>query len=272
MVYRLAFRLILCALFLEPLATAQDRPKPAPPTEKEIALGRGLTAELEAEAAPLDDAVVVEFVKDIVQKLAAVSSTQTFLTVRVLDSPELAAHSLPGGFLVVRSGLVASVETTAELAGVLAHEIAHIAAGHANPRPSVPLDHPAGRVVPMIYLGGWMGSCIRVSGSAAFPASFRERAQGQEQEADSLALEYLARAGFDPGGLVESFDRLAREAAPEAARITPATRDKARQYSQSDRPYISTSSAFGEIRERLPNPVLQQQHGNAPSLLRVAEQ
>jgi predicted Zn-dependent protease len=266
MARRLAFGLVFCGLFLAPLATAQAPSKPSPPTEKEIALGRALAAEHEAESGRVGDAAVVAFVESITQKLAEASGTQTFLTVQVLDSPEAAAHSLPGGFLLVRAGLVAGVETTAEFAGVLAHEIAHIAAGHGNRQASTPPGHRAARIVPMIYLGGWMGSCARVGERSAVPVAFLARAGRDEEQADLLALEYLDRAGYDPDALVEAFDRLSRQGTPEAARMTSAVRGKAREYSPNGRPYISTSSAFDAIRKQLSESSLQRQSENAPSL------
>jgi predicted Zn-dependent protease len=271
MACRLAFGVIICGLIPATLATAQDRPRPSPPTEKETALGRTLAAELEAEARPLNDAVVVAFVESLAQRLAEASGAQTFLTVRVLDDPEAAAHALPGGFLLVRSGLVADVETTAELAGVLAHEIAHIAAGHGKRQAgALPTNRPA-RTAPLIYLGGWRGSCTRLSGSSRVPLGFVERAARQEEEADLLALEYLDRAGYDPNGLIEAFDRLPRETTPEAARMTARVRGKAIEYSSSGRPYITTSSAFNAIRARLPESSARQRVENAPSLRQPVE-
>jgi predicted Zn-dependent protease len=266
---RLALGLIVCGLFLNPLATAQTQP--SSPTEKEIALGQTLAAELEAEAGPLDDALVVAFVESMTRTLAEASGTQTFLTVRVLDGPEAAAHSLPGGFLLVRSGLVVAVATTAELAGVLAHEIAHIAAGHGKRQAAaLPTTRPAG-TPPLIYLGGRRGSCTRLSGGSGVPLGFVERAARQEEEADLLALEYLDRAGYDPNGLIEAFDRLSRETTPEAVRMTAGVRGKAREYSPNGRPYITTSSAFNAIRARLPEASTRQRVENAPSLRQSVE-
>lgn len=271
MARRLAFGLIFCGLSLAPLATAQAPSKPSPPTEKEIALGRTLAAELEAETGRLDDEAAVVFVESMTQRLAEASNTQAFLTVRVLDDPEAAAHSLPGGFLLVRSGLVADVETAAELAGVLAHEIAHIAAGHGKRQAATPPGHPAARIVPMIYLGGWMGSCARVGERSAVPVAFLARAGRDEEQADLLALEYLDRAGYDPNALVEVFDRLPRETTPEAARMTDGVRGKAREYSPNGRPYITTSSGFNAIRARLPEFSARQRVENAPSLRQPVE-
>ena len=270
MVSRVALVLILSGLSFGPFAVAQDSRAPSPPTEKEIALGRALAAELEAGAGLLDDAVVVEFVESMAQKLAESSSTKTFLHVRVLDSPEAVAHSLPGGFLLVRSGLITGAETTAELAGVLAHQVAHVAAGHGKQHVSQPpADKVAGNV-PILYLGGWMGICTRVSGGAV-PLAWLGRTRGQEEQADLLALEYLERAGYDPNGLVDVYDRTWAEGIPETARMTSAVRDSAQQYSQKERSYMTTSSSFEEIRQRLPKPSPQQAVGDAPSLRRRAE-
>jgi predicted Zn-dependent protease len=270
MTSRAVFGLILSSLWVSG-AVAQDSKPPSPPTEKETALGRSLATEIEAKAAPLDDAVVVEFVQNVAQKLAEVSGTEPFLKVRVLDSPDAVAHALPGGFLLVRSGLVAGSETTAELAGVLAHQIAHIAAGHGWRDAPEPPRRSTVSNVPMIFLGGSMGICTRVPGPYVVPQGWLKRVGRQEEEADLLALEYLDRAGYAPNALVDAFDRLGAEGIPETSRMTSAVRDKAHEYSSSGRTYIATSPGFNEIRERLPKPSPKQQVENAPSLLRPGE-
>jgi predicted Zn-dependent protease len=270
MTSRAVFGLILSSLWV-PWAVAQDSKPPSPPTEKEIALGGTLATEIEANAAPLDDDAVVEFVQSLVQRLAEVSGTESFLKVRVLDSPDALAHALPGGFLLVRSGLVAGSETTAELAGVLAHQIAHIAAGYGRRDAPDPRRRSIVSNVPMIFLGSWMGICTRVPGPYVVPKGWLKQAGRQEEEADLFALEYLDRAGYAPNSLVDAFDRLGTEGIPEASRMTSVVREKAQEYSSSGRTYIATSPGFDEIRERLPKPTTQQQVKNGPSLLRPAE-
>jgi hypothetical protein len=101
--------------------------------------------------------------------------------------------------------------------------------------------------------------------------AFLARAGRDEEQADLLALEYLDRAGYDPNGLIEAFDRLSRETTPEAARMTAGVRGKAREYSSNGRPYITTSSAFNAIRARLPESSKRQRVENAPSLRQPVE-
>jgi predicted Zn-dependent protease len=269
MTSRFGFVLVLGGALMGSFALAQDSPPPSPPTEKQIALGRAMAADLETQAAPLDDVVAVEFVEGMARRLADASGTRTFLVVRLLDSPVSAAHALPGGFLLVRSGLLAAVETSAEFAGMLAHQIAHIAAGHGARAGLVPPAGPQGRQLPAVYLGGWMGSCIRASGAAgSVPLGLVKQAASWEQEADSLALEYLDKAGYDPVGLVDAFDRLPPEEIPQNARMTTAIRDKARQASSSGRSYLANSSGFIEIRERLLQTFRDRQAEDSPSLRR----
>jgi predicted Zn-dependent protease len=251
---------------MRPFAAAQDERAPSSPIEKEIALGRSLAAELEAAAGPLDDAVAVAFIEDIVQRLAEASGTKSFFTVRVLDSRDAAAHALPGGFLLVRSGLVVRAETVAEFAAVLAHEIAHIAAGHGLRNASESREPINAASVPLIFLGGWTGACARIAPGSAAPLAWLKAAGRNEDEADLLALSYMEAAGYDPNGLADVYDRLSVEGIPQAARMTSAVRDQAREYASSGRTHVTTSSRFVEVRDRLWKSLARHPIEEAPSL------
>jgi predicted Zn-dependent protease len=262
MTCRLSLGLILGTVWI-PMAFAQNAIS-FYSTEKEIALGRQLAAEIEAKAAPLDDAAAVDFVSGLAGQLAQAAGAES-LQIRVLESAEAKTHALPGGFLLVRSGLVVGTETAAELAGILAHNIAHITARHGTRNASGSLGMNSVSSVPLIFLGGWNGSCARTPGSRA-PLAWQKVAGGYEEEADLLALGYLDQAGYDPNGLVDGFDRLDTEQIPASARITAAVREKAEQFSASGRTYTTTSSEFVEIRDRLPKPIAGQQNEQTPTL------
>ena len=131
--------------------------------EKEIGLGKQLAQEVERQAKIIDDPVIAEYVNRVGQNLVRNSDAKVPFTIKVLDSEEVNAFALPGGFFFVNSGLMLKAETEAELAGVMAHEIAHVAARHGTGRrpaasiinyASIPADlhgrldrlcHPAGR-------------------------------------------------------------------------------------------------------------------------------
>ena len=131
------------------------------------------------------------------------------LAARVIDSQDARAIAFPGGFVYITRGLIARAETEAELAGVVAHEIAHIVARHgmrplsrdANPQPDVPLA----------FAGGWSGACTRFAGSNAVPATLLSTLRAFELEADSVAVRYLRAAGYDPLAMIEFFNKLRYE-------------------------------------------------------------
>src|SRR5919109_3903905 len=136
--------------------------------EKEIALGKQLAQEVERQAKIIDDPVIAEYVNRVGQNLVRNSDAKVPFTIKVLDSEEVNAFALPGGFFFVNSGLILKAETEAELAGVMAHEIAHIAARHGTRQAT------RGQVVnlasiPLIFMGGWTGYAIRQAASIAIP-------------------------------------------------------------------------------------------------------
>jgi predicted Zn-dependent protease len=256
----LSFGVILVGL-LAPWAVAQDTRFYS--AEKEVALGRMLADGIVKESRLLDDPAAVDFVQKMAEQLARNAGFEGSLTLTVLDSLEAKTHSLPGGFLLIRSGLLARAETAAELAGVLAHEIAHIVRRHGTRQAARgEVTHLAS--VPMIFLGGRMGACSRMASEA--PLAWRAAAARHEEEADLLALRYLDAAGYDPAGLVDAFDRLAGAGAAGAARPVLAVRDLAGEYSSSGRSYLATSSEFVALHERLARPSSREQVESAPSL------
>src|SRR5262249_16264420 len=96
--------------------------------EKEIALGKQMAQEIERQAKFVDAPVPAEYLNRLAQNLARNSDIKVPVTAKLIDSSEVNAFALPGGFLFVNSGLILKADTEAELAGVMAHEIAHVAA------------------------------------------------------------------------------------------------------------------------------------------------
>jgi predicted Zn-dependent protease len=265
---RIALAAVLAGLWV-PWAFAQD-PPPFYSAEKEAALGRSLAAELEKESRVLEDPVVAAFVREMAHRLAQNAETDTALTVTILDSPDARTHSLPGGYLLVRSGVVARTEAASELAGILAHEIAHIVSRHGirqtNRGQAANLSS-----IPIIFLGGWMGACSRMSAGSEAPVVWRRLGEQQEHEADLLGLTYLDRAGYEPSGLVDAFDKLEAAGLITGARPSPAVRERAAENASSGQTYLATSSEFVAVRERLPQPPRQGRVESVPSLRRTPE-
>src|SRR5881628_353172 len=149
--------------------------------EKEIALGKQLAQEVERSAKVVDDPVIAEYVNRVGQNLVRNSDAKVPFTIKVLDSEEVNAFALPGGFFFVNSGLMLKAESEAELAGVMAHEIAHVAARHGTKQAT------KGQIInlatiPLIFMGGWTGYAIRQGASVAIPLGFLKFTQTMETE------------------------------------------------------------------------------------------
>jgi len=175
--------------------------------EREFQLGQQLAAEVEASSHLLRDPRVQGYVEDLVQNLVRNSDARAPFTVRVIDSDELNAFALPGGFLYVNTGLIMEAETEAELAGVLAHEIAHVTARHATKQAS---KHQLFQIfsLPLIFVGGPVGYGIQQAMGLAVPLTFLKFSRNAEREADFLGLQYTYQAGYDPVGMVDFLERL----------------------------------------------------------------
>lgn len=231
--------------------------------EKEIALGKGLAQEIERQARIVDDPVIAEYVNRVGQNIVRNSDCQVPVTIKVIDTDEPNAMALPGGFFFVNTGLVTLAENESEIAGVMGHEIAHIAARHGTRQAT------RGQIVnlatiPMIFLGGWTGYGIRQAASLAIPIGFLSFSRAFESEADLLGLQYMYKAGYDPNGFVDFFERLeAMEKRKPGAiskifRSHPPTGDRIEKAQKNiaellkERPeYVVTTSEFEDVKGRI---------------------
>lgn len=177
--------------------------------EKEIALGKQFAEEIERQAKVVKDPVVAEYVNRVGQNLVHHSDSQLPFTFKVIESPEINAFALPGGFCFVHTGLILNADTEAEMAGVLAHEIAHVAARHGTRQASRGQIANLATIPLIIATGGWAGYGIQQAASIAIPVAFLQFSRGFEQEADYLGLQYLYAAGYDPTAFVDFFEKLA---------------------------------------------------------------
>jgi len=175
--------------------------------EKEIALGKQLAQEIERQAKIIDDPIIAEYVNRVGQNLVRNSDAKVPFTIKLIDGEEVNAFALPGGFFFVYSGLVLKAESESELAGVMAHEIAHVAARHGTRQAT------RGQIVnlasiPLIFMGGWTGYGVRQAAGLAIPLGFLSFSRGFEREADTLGLQYLFKAGYDPIAFVDFFEKI----------------------------------------------------------------
>ena len=177
-------------------------------TEKEVRLGRELAAQVDREAKFIDDPTITEYINRVGQNIVLHSDAKVPFTIKVIDSDEVNAFALPGGFFYVNKGLMLAADNEAELAGVMAHEIAHVAARHAveNNKKAELAQYAV--LIPSIILGGGLGQLIYQGGGFASMLGFMKFTRGAEEEADKLGVQYMYAAGYDPTAMATMFEKL----------------------------------------------------------------
>jgi beta-barrel assembly-enhancing protease len=231
--------------------------------EKEIALGKQLAQEVERQAKIIDDPIIAEYVNRIGQNLVRNSDAKVPFTIKVIDSDEVNAFALPGGFFFVNSGLITRAETEAELAGVMAHEIAHVAARHGTRQATrgTLINYAS---LPLIFMGGWTGYAIRQGAGLAIPLGFLTFSRGFENEADVLGLQYLYKTGYDPVAFVDFFEKLQSMEKRKPGTLAkvfsthPMTDDRIKnaqknieELLKAKPEYVVTTSEFNDVKNRL---------------------
>jgi hypothetical protein len=177
-------------------------------TDSEIKMGRQYAAEVEKSTHFITDPVVTEYVNRIGQNIVRNSDCKVPFTIKVIDSDEINAFALPGGFFFVNSGLILNADEEAELAGVMAHETAHVCAHHAA-REMTRMNYAQIGMVPvMIFVGGWTGYGIYEASSIAIPVAFMHFSREFEAQADYLGVQYMYRAGYDPQAFITFFEKI----------------------------------------------------------------
>ena len=176
--------------------------------EKEVALGRQLALEVEQQAKLVEDPIITEYVNRVGQNVVLHSDAKIPFTIKVIDSDEVNAFALPGGFFFVNKGLILAADSEAELAGVMAHEIAHVAARHAMENQGKMQAIQYGLLGTIIFGGGIASTIAQNAGGFAQLMSFLQFSRGAETEADVLGVQYLYASGYDPTGMSTMFEKL----------------------------------------------------------------
>jgi predicted Zn-dependent protease len=176
-------------------------------TDTEIKMGKMYSMEIEKSTKFITDSVVTEYVNRIGQNIVRNSDCKVPFTIKVIDSDEINAMALPGGFFYVNSGLILNADEEAELAGVMAHEIAHVCAHHAV-REQTRMNYAQVGMIPLIFIGGWTGYGIYEAASIAVPMTFLHFSREFEAQADYLGVQYMYRSGYDPQAFISFFEKV----------------------------------------------------------------
>jgi hypothetical protein len=231
--------------------------------EREIAMGKEYAQMIEASVKLVNDPTVNEYVNRVGQNLVRNSDAKVPFTIKVVDDDTINAFALPGGFFYVNSGLILAADEEAELAGVMAHEIAHVAARHAT-RQVTRSQWANFASLPLIFVGGGVGYAARAVTSLALPATFMKFSRGFETEADYLGLQYMYKTGYDPQAFISFFEKVQAQEKKKPGSMAkvfsshPQTPDRI-DHSQKEiatilpprEQYIVSTSEFDEVKTRL---------------------
>ncbi len=177
-------------------------------TDTEIKIGKQYADEVEKSSHIITDPVVAEYINRIGQNIVKNSDCKVPFTIKVIDSDEINAFALPGGYFFVNSGLILAADDEAELAGVMAHETAHVCAHHAMREMTRMNMAQIASIAPLIFIGGWTGYGAYEAESIAIPVTFLKFSRDFEAQADYLGIQYMYRAGYDPEALVSMFEKI----------------------------------------------------------------
>lgn len=231
--------------------------------ETDIKMGRQYAQMVDSSSKFVSDPVITEYVNRIGQNLVRNSDAQVPFTFKVIDSDVINAFSLPGGFVYINSGIIMAADEEAELAGVMAHEIAHVCARHAT-RQLTRSQYAGLATIPLIFVGGGIGYAVYNAAGLAMPIAFMSFQRGFEAEADYLGLQYDYKTGYDPQAFISFFEKVQAEEKKKPGFMDktfashPQTPDRI-EASQKEiatilpaRPeYVVSTSEFDDVKARL---------------------
>ena len=253
--------------------------------EGQIQMGKAYAQQVEQSSKIIKDPVITEYINRIGQNLVRNSDSQVPFTIKVLDSDSVNAFALPGGFFYVNSGLILAADNEAELAGVMAHEIAHVAACH------VARQNTRGQLmnlasIPLIFVGGGIGYAAQNLAGLALPMTFLKFSRGFESQADYLGVEYMYKSGYDPQAFTAFFEKVQAMEKKKPGTLAkafdthPQTPDRLAKSQQEiatllppEPQYKLDTSEFQDVKARLAqlenrHKINEEKDGNRPTLRR----
>jgi len=255
--------------------------------ETEIKIGKQYAMQVDNSVKMVTDPVVNEYVNRIGQNLVRNSDAQVPFTIKVIDSDEVNAFALPGGFFYVNSGLILAADEEAELAGVMAHEISHVCARHAM-RQMTRANWANIGTIPLIFVGGGIGYAIYEAAGLGLPLTFMKFQRNFEAEADYLGLQYMYKTGYDPQAFISFFEKIQAKEKKKPGTIAkafashPQTPDRIAASQKeietilpAKTQYIVSTSEFDDVKSRLAmienrHKVLDEKEANKPTLRRTS--
>ena len=231
--------------------------------ESDIKMGKQYSQMVDSTSKFVSDPVITEYVNRLGQNLVRNSDAQVPFTFKIIDSDVVNAMSLPGGFVYVDSATILAADGEAELAGVMAHEIAHVCARHAT-RQLTRAQYANFATIPLIFVGGGIGYAAYQAAGLALPITFLSFQRGFEAEADYLGLQYMYKAGYDPQSFVAFFEKLqamekkkpgtlAKTFAshPQTPDRIAASQNEIEKILPAKAEYTVTTSEFDDVKSRL---------------------
>ncbi len=233
-------------------------------TDTEIKMGKQYAMMIESSVRLVQDPVITEYVNRVGQNLVRNSDAKVPFTIKVIDSDEINAFALPGGFFYVNSGLILAADEEAELAGVMAHEIAHVCARHAM-REQTRMNYASMASIPLVFVGSWgIYEAANAALSIALPMTFMKFSRSFESEADYLGLQYMYKAGYDPGAFITFFEKIESQEKKKPGTLAKAfsthpptpdriekSQEEIRQILPARPEYVVNTSEFNDVKARL---------------------
>jgi beta-barrel assembly-enhancing protease len=233
--------------------------------DTDVKMGKQYAMMVESSARMIQDPVITEYVNRVGQNLVRNSDAKVPFTIKVIDSDDINAFALPGGFFYVNSGLILAADNEAELAGVMAHEISHVVLRHAT-REMTRANYVSMATIPLMFvINSWgLYEATNLALSLALPVTFMKFSRDFEGQADYFGLQYMYKAGYDPEAFIDFFEKIkalekekpgilakAFESHPPTPDRILKSQEEIREVLPPRPEYIVDTSEFDQVKARL---------------------